>query len=284
LIDGERRPVGAKGVTMNETRSATGESGSGAGRLAGRVAIVTGAGRGLGRSIAAAVADEGAAVMLLGRTQETIDSAARELRDAGRDAHAITCDVADRPSVDAAVAETLDRFGRIDILINNAQGGPLGVNIPTVELSDDVALEFFRTGPLGTLHLMQAAFAALCESNHSVVVNFGSAIGVRGGAEFAGYSMAKEAIGGLTKTAALEWGRYGIRVNQVCPAGMSEAAAAFRDHDPDRWQRTMQSIPLGRMGDPYGDIGRAVVAVVSDDLGYMTGATLMLDGGQVLLR
>src|SRR5207244_10678022 len=105
------------------------------------------------------------------------------------------CNDADRNAVNSAVAETLETFGRIDILVNNAQGGALGIDKPTIDLSDQEVLEFFRTGPLGTLHLMQAAFPALRESDHAVVINLGSAIGVRGGSRQAAYSMAKEAIG-----------------------------------------------------------------------------------------
>jgi len=253
-------------------------------RLEGRVAIVTGAGQGLGLGIAAALADAGASVALLGRTPKKVDDAAAELTANGHDVISIGCDVADRDAVDSAVAETKARFGRIDILVNNAQGGTLGTSTPTVELTDDEVLEFFRTGPLGSLHLMQAAFPSLRDSPHAVVVNFGSGIGVRGAEQMAAYAMAKEAIGGLTKSTAIEWGKHGIRVNLVCPAAWSPGAEAYRDEDPARFEQVVRRIPLRRFGDPYDDIGRAVVALVGDDLHYLTGATLMLDGGQVLLR
>lgn len=253
-------------------------------RLTDRVAIVTGAGQGIGKGIAAALADEGAAVALLGRTPQKVIEVSRELTEKGRTALAIGCDVSDRDAVNSAVAETLATFGRIDILINNAQGGALGVSTPTIDLSDDDVLEFFHTGPLGTLHLMQAAFPALCGSDHAVVINMGSAIGVRGGSRMAAYAMAKEAIGGLTKSTAIEWGRHGIRVNLLCPAAWSPGVEVYRDADPARWEQVQRSIPLRRFGDPYDDIGRAVVALVSDDLQYLTGATMMLDGGQVMLR
>jgi 2-hydroxycyclohexanecarboxyl-CoA dehydrogenase len=253
-------------------------------RLVGRVAIVTGAGQGVGKGIAAALADEGAAVALLGRTAQKVVDVAKELTDKGKTAVGIGCDVADRDAVNGAVAETLAAFGRIDIVINNAQGGALGVDKPTIDLSDDDVLEFFRTGPLGTLHVMQAAFPALRESEHAVVINLGSAIGVRGATRQAPYAMAKEAINGLTKSAAIEWGKHGIRVNLICPAAWSPGAEAYRDENPERWEQIQRGIPLRRFGDPYDDIGRAVVALVSDDLHYLTGATLMLDGGQVMLR
>ncbi|WP_375486554.1 SDR family NAD(P)-dependent oxidoreductase, partial [uncultured Mycobacterium sp.] len=257
-------------------------------RLTGRVAVVTGAGQGLGKAIAAALADEGAAVALLGRTRAKVVDAADDLVEKGHKALAIECDVADRAAVGSAVAETLTAFGQLDILINNAQGGSqrvaLGTGVPTIELSDDDVLDYIRSGPLGTLHMMQAAFEALRQSDHAVIINFGSAIGVRGGARMAAYAMAKEAIGGLTKSAAIEWGKYGIRVNQVCPNGMSPAAQAYRDENPARWEKIEREIPLRRFGDPYDDIGRAVVALVSDDLKFVTGATIMLDGGQVMLR
>ncbi|MGV0794896.1 SDR family NAD(P)-dependent oxidoreductase [Mycolicibacterium sp. XJ1819] len=248
------------------------------------MAVVTGAGQGLGKGIATALADEGVSVALLGRTPHKVEEVAAELTAGGRDAIAIGCDVADRAAVDSAVAETLDKFGRIDILINNAQGGALGKSIPTIDLTEEEALEFFRTGPLGTLHLMQATFPALRESANPVVINFGSAIGVRGAPRMAAYAMAKEAINGLTKSAAIEWGKHGIRVNLVCPAALSPGAENYRDENPARWEQLERSIPLRRFGDAYDDIGRAVVALVGDDLRYLTGATIMLDGGQVMLR
>jgi NAD(P)-dependent dehydrogenase (short-subunit alcohol dehydrogenase family) len=93
--------------------------------------------------------------------------------------------------------------------------------------------------------------------------------------------MTKEAIRGLTRVAANEWGRDSIRVNVVCPAGMSPSAAAFRDADPERWARVVRQIPLGRMGDEVDDIGKAVAALCGDDLRFLTGATLLLDGGRL---
>jgi NAD(P)-dependent dehydrogenase (short-subunit alcohol dehydrogenase family) len=254
------------------------------GRLAGRVAVVTGAGQGIGKETAFALADEGASVALLGRTQRKVEDACQELTDKGRTALAIGCDVADRSAVDHAIRETLATFGAIDILINNAQGGALGSSIPTIDLTDDDVLEFLHTGPLGTLHCMQAAFPALRDSEHAAVINLGSAIGVRGSPRQAAYAMAKEAIGGLTKSTAMEWGKYGIRVNLVCPAAWSPGAQTYRDENPARWEQIQRSIPLRRFGDPYADIGRAIVALVSDDMSYLTGATIMLDGGQVMLR
>jgi 2-hydroxycyclohexanecarboxyl-CoA dehydrogenase len=255
-----------------------------AGRLAGKVAVVTGAGQGLGRAIAGVLGEAGASVALLGRTESKLTGAADEMRGCGATALAIRCDVADRDDARAAVAATLDAFGGIDILINNAQGGKLGVSIPSADIAGDDVLEFLHTGPLGSLQMMQACFSALCDGGGGAVVNMGSAVGVRGTPQMVGYAMAKEAIGALTKVTANEWGKHNIRVNQVCPAGLSAAAAAYLEADPARGEALVRDIPLGRLGNPVDDIARAVMALVSDDMKYLTGATIMLDGGQIIQR
>jgi NAD(P)-dependent dehydrogenase (short-subunit alcohol dehydrogenase family) len=100
----------------------------------------------------------------------------------------------------------------------------------------------------------------------------------------AAYAMAKEAIAGLTKVTANEWGRYGITVNAICPNAITPSARAYQQESPDRWERLVRQIPLGRMGDPHTDVARAVAALVGEDFQFLTGATLMLDGGQVILR
>jgi 2-hydroxycyclohexanecarboxyl-CoA dehydrogenase len=250
--------------------------------LEGKVAIVTGAGQGIGRAIALVLAREGCAVSISGRTESKVVAVADEITRAGGRMVARRCDVGHRDDVDAMVAGTIDELGSLDIVVNNAQGGDTGTPRPTAEVAEDDVLEMFRSGPLGSLFVMQASFPSLCAEGGSVV-NFGSAMGVGGTAKHAPYAMAKEAIRALTKVTAHEWGRYGIRVNTICPAAMSPSAQKYRDASPERFEAIVRAIPLRRFGDAELDIGCAVAALVSDDLRFLTGATLMLDGGQLML-
>ncbi|MFC5747932.1 SDR family NAD(P)-dependent oxidoreductase [Actinomadura rugatobispora] len=252
---------------------------SGGTRLEGKVALVTGAGQGVGRGVALALAEEGAAVVVTGRTESKLRAVVAEIAERGARAHAVSGDVGRREDVERMVAECLAAFGRLDVLVNNAQSSVQRLLEDTTDEDIDLA---YRTGPLATFHAMRAALPHLREEGGSIV-NFGSSTAVLGDPAFGSYAMAKEAIRGLTRTAAREWGRYGIRVNTVCPAALSPAAAEYRDADPERFEKVIRQIPLGRMGDPEPDIGRAVAALVSDDLSYLTGATLMLDGGRTIL-
>ena len=245
-------------------------------RLDGRVALVTGAGQGIGRGIALALAKEGAMVALAGRTLSKCDAVADEISALGVKAIALACDVSVRAQVDEAVAATVEAFGRLDILVNNAQTAVQG----RLEDITDADVELtWQTGPLGTLYAMQAALPHLQAAGGGAIVNFGSSTAIDGDVSFGAYAMAKEAIRGLTRVAAREWGRDGIRVNVIVPNALSPASEKFRDDHPDRYARMEAGIPLGRVGDPEADIGMAVVALATGDLAYMSGQTLMLTGG-----
>jgi NAD(P)-dependent dehydrogenase (short-subunit alcohol dehydrogenase family) len=249
-------------------------------RLAGHVALVTGAGQGVGRGIALALARDGAEVMLAGRTRQKVEAVAAEIEAFRGRASAVRCDVGIRADVDAAVTATIERYGGLDSMINNAQSS---CQQPVVDITDDDVELNWRSGALGTLYGMQAAFPHLKSRGGGSVVNFGSGTALRGDVSFGAYAMAKEAIRGLSRVASREWGPFGIRVNVVVPTALSPSAERFRDADSERFARIIADIPLGRMGDPEQDIGRAVAALVSDDLRYLTGATLMLGGGRTLL-
>jgi 2-hydroxycyclohexanecarboxyl-CoA dehydrogenase len=245
-------------------------------RLAGKRAIVTGAGQGVGRGIALALAESGAAVVVAGRTLAKVERTAEEIAQAGGEALAVRCDVAVAADVEALFAETVPAFGGLDILVNNAQSTPPNRRLQDVVLEDiELALS---TGPIATFRCMQAAFPHLRERGGSIV-NLGSNTGIEGAPLFGAYVMAKEGIRGLTRVAAREWGRFGIRVNVICPFGDSPAAVHFNEAHPDASQAILRRTPLGRMGDCQDDVGRAVAALVSDDMSYLTGSTVMLDGG-----
>ncbi|HZA00490.1 MAG TPA: SDR family oxidoreductase [Acidimicrobiales bacterium] len=251
-------------------------------RLQGKVALVSGAGQGIGRGIARALAAEGADVCLAGRTLAKVEKVAAEIAESGGSALAVRCDVADRTQVDVAVVTAVERFGGLDVLVNNAQTTAPNRRLQDVPIEDVEVC--WSTGPVGSLHAMQAAFPHLCERGGGSIVNLGSNTGVDGSPLFGPYAMAKEAIRGLTKVAAREWGRFGIRVNVICPFGDSPSAQEFQRDHPEAAAAILRSTPLGRVGNCEADIGRAVVGLVSDDFSYLTGATLMLDGGLCILR
>ena len=245
-------------------------------RLVGKVAVVTGAGQGVGRGIALALAKEGASVAVLGRTLAKCEKVAAELEDLGVDALALACEVGDRAQVDQALDAVVRHFGGLDALVNNAQSSHQAL---LVDVTDADVEECWRSGALGTLYAMQAALPHLKARGGGTIVNFGSSAAMDGAVTFGAYAMAKEAIRGLSGVAAREWGRYGVRVNVVVPNAMSPGSERFRDEHPERFAKMAAALPLGRVGDPELDIGRAVVALVSEDLGYLTGETLRLTGG-----
>ena len=134
---------------------------------------------------------------------------------------------------------------------------------------------------MATFLCMQAAFPHMRERGGSIV-NLGSNTAIIGAPLFGAYAIAKEGIRGLSRVAASEWGRFGIRVNVICPFGDSPAAVQFNTEHPDAAKDILRNTPLRRMGDCEQDIGRAVAALASDDMSYLTGATLMLDGGMTI--
>ena len=251
------------------------------GRLRERVAIVTGAGQGVGEGIALALASEGCAIAVAGRTEEKLAETCRTIEERGGRAIPIVCDVGDADAITACVASTLDRLGRIDVLVNNAQGVPLG---KLLEVPDEAFELGWRTGPLATLRFMRACHPHLAAAKGSIV-NLGTGAALRADpAGYGAYAAVKEATRTLTRAAAVEWGPDGIRVNAIIPIGMSPGMQAWTRFCPEEAEAFMATIPLGRGGDCETDVGRAVVALVGPDLGYVTGTTLMIDGGQAYLR
>jgi 2-hydroxycyclohexanecarboxyl-CoA dehydrogenase len=251
-------------------------------RLDGKVAVVTGGGAGLGRGIVRALGGEGAAVVVAGRTLAKCEAVADEIEASGGRAVAVACDVNERPQVEAAVATARESFGIPSILVNNAHGGPMGMEPPLEELSDDTCYENWRGAFLSSLYGMQAVFAGMKELGGGSIVNIASPLGVAGAPGWAGYGSSKEAVRALTRHAAREWGQYGIRVNVIAPVGYNSYSEQFQGQTlPPNLQAFVDAIPLRYMGDAQQDIGRGVLALVTD-LKYTTGATLSLDGGFVL--
>ncbi len=249
-------------------------------QLAGRTAIVTGGGQGIGRATAKVLAERGARIVINGRTPAKLDAVLAELHDGGAEAVAVVGDVARREDAAATVAAAVEAFGGVDILVNNAQATVDG--IPVTGIDDEAVDLVFGSGALGTLYMMQACYPVMRQRGGGSIINFGSSTAITGDPGFGVYVMAKEAIRGLSRVAAREWGRDNIRVNVICPAALTPAAEGFRDAHPDAFARMLKTVPLGRMGDEIHDIACAVAALADDDLRYLTGATLMLDGGRLL--
>ena len=250
--------------------------------LAGRAVIVTGAAQGVGKGIAGALLERGAQVLLVDVNADTLVATVDEFATAGWSSEFFVADLRDLSSPTAIVDAAMGRFGKVDALVNNA----IATNEPKA-LADITAEDYdlvFDVGPRATFFLMQAVHPVMKAAGEGVIVNLGSGSGTGGQSQFAAYGAAKEAIRGMSKAAALEWGRDNIRVNVICPFADSPGVQFWRDIAPKDFDRALRSVPLNRVGRTHEDIGALVAFLVGDDGGFITGQTIMVDGGMGVFR
>ena len=249
-------------------------------RLDGNVAIITGGGKGIGYGIAQAFAQEGSNLVITGRTESRLIAAKERLEaEYGVEVLPIVADGADEEAIKNVVAKTIEKFGKITTLVNNAQVSKSG--LPLVEhTKEDLDLAIY-SGLYAAFFYMRECFPYLKKSKGSVI-NFASGAGLFGKLGQSSYAAAKEGIRGMSRVAAAEWGPDGVRVNVVCPLAMTESLQEWKENYPDLFAKTIQGIPLGRFADPKEDIGRVCVFLASDDAHYVTGETISLQGGSGL--
>ncbi len=263
------------------------------GFLTGKTAIITGAGRAvlsdgrcgsIGYGIATAYAKEGANLVITGRNVKKLEAAKEELErlyhiqvlivqadvNAGADNEAVVANV---------VKQTIDTFGSIDVLINNAQASASGV--PLAEHTTDQFNLALYSGLYAAFYYMKACYPYLAKSKGSVI-NFASGAGLFGNFGQCAYAAAKEGIRGLTRVAATEWAKDGINVNIICPLAWTAQLEQFEKAYPDAFAANVKMPPAGHYGDSELEIGRVCVQLASPDFKYLTGETLTLEGGMGL--
>ena len=245
------------------------------GALDGRVVLVTGGSRGIGASVARLAAEAGANVALSFATDaDRAAAVGREVEALGREALTVRADVSRRAEVDALVAATRDRFGRIDGLVNNAGVMP---ESPFLEIGDDEWEEVIRTDLFGAFYTCQAALPIMLEQGSGAIVNIASRLGQIGFAGVAHYSAAKAGLIGLTKSLAREFGGRGIRVNAVAP-GVTITDMGSQVTEGEVGRRRQAELPRGRFGHPAA-VANAVIFLLSDASVLFLGQTLNPNAG-----
>lgn len=246
-------------------------------RLAGKVAIVTGASRGIGAAVSRAFSSAGASVVLAARDHEALARLAAELTDAGGAAVAVPTDVTSDDAVAALVEKALVTYGRLDIACNNAAGGghpPTPLAQVTLEAFDSA----FAVNLRGVFLAMRHEIPAMLASGGGAIVNMSSTAGLQAVGGLAAYVSTKHGLEGLTKVAALDYAAQGIRVNAIAPGPILTDALARAG--PAGQQAAAAAMPMGRIGQPE-EVAAAAVFLCSDDAAFVTGTTLVIDGGKL---
>jgi 2-hydroxycyclohexanecarboxyl-CoA dehydrogenase len=243
----------------------------------GEVAFLTGAGRGVGVGIAMALAKAGYSVGLFGRTRETLEQTAARIAALGGRSLVCVGNMSIRADIDRAIAEVQQQLGPVWALVNNAYSAERTF---VEDITDEILDGALRGCIHGSLYAMQACFPTM-KQRGGRIINFGSGGATMGLPELGAYNIAKEGVRGLTKTAAMGWGKYGITVNTVCPLSASDAYRTWFENmlDDDGRKKHLESIPMRRMGDAEQDVGALVVFLAGPGGSYITGRTLHVDGG-----
>lgn len=244
--------------------------------MRGHVAIVTGAAQGVGKGVATALLERGAKVLLVDIQEEVLDRTCAELKAIGP-AEQLVANLRDPQSAPRIVAAAVDAFGTVHGLVNNA----IATNEPKAFVditTDDLALGY-DVGPRATFLLMQAVYPLMVEAGGGSIVNLGSGTGTGGEPKWGGYAAAKEGIRGLSKVAALEWGRDNIRVNVICPFAESDGVKFWKSFAPKEYDKAVGRVPMKRIGDVRTDVGALVAFLLGSDATFITGQTIHVDGG-----
>jgi NAD(P)-dependent dehydrogenase (short-subunit alcohol dehydrogenase family) len=243
--------------------------------LDGKVIIVTGAGRGVGKGMALHMGKGGARIVVAEWKQRLLEETCGELDTMGVEHLGVVCDIQVKDAIDRMVVQTVERFGRVDAIVNNAQTfRPMA---PVADVSEDDVDVFYTSGVKGTLWAMQAVYPHMKSQRWGRIVNFASSMGITGGRGFAAYNASKEAVRALTRTAAREWATDGIVVNAIAPAAATHHGDAAKQSEG--YRTFIENCPMGRQGDPELDIGPIAWFLCSDACRYLTGHTFMADGG-----
>lgn len=257
-------------------------------RLAGKVAIVTGAGSGIGRAIALRLASEGAKVAVAGQRLARVEEAAHLIASAGGEALARACDVADAAQVEQLVGATIERFGALHVLVNNAaKNRPAAPLAETVaELTEEWWHATMDVNATGAFLCAKHALPHIVAAGGGAVINVASTSGIAGNWNQGAYVASKHAMVGLTRSIALDYAQHGVRANAICPGFIeTERSLGFSTQNRGAdWQaKKLAEIPLGRFG-RVEEVAALAAFLASDEAPFLTGATIPIDGGTAARR
>ncbi len=247
--------------------------------LKDKVAIVTGAGQGVGQGIAFSLARHGAKVAVMGRTLSKVQTTAEAIEKRGGVALPLKGDVKSLADLTRCVDQTVETFGGLQIVVNNAQQVPLG---PLNSISEEMLDDGWASGPLATLRMMKLCYPHL--KGDGSIINLASTAARRwDAANYGAYAAVKEATRAFSRAAASEWGPDNIRTNVILPHAKSPGLEWWIDNNPEEAAAFIATIPLGRIGDCEGDIGEVAAFLCSKAASYISGQSIAVDGGQAYM-